>query len=235
MADNLTNAGIRASLGSIHYNASNYQVFSFSIALTFLAALSIFVGTFVAIQTEDFNMDAATLTGIIILDFVFVGLLFLAYNAYLRNIGKYIYGRMRPIGWKPDSSCPRYSSGTTEPSRQRSAESMMNNMEPNMMVKMDPNMSNRLMTNMAPNMSNRLMTNMSPNMSNRPMEPNMSNRPMTNMAPNMSNRPMTNMEPNMSNGLIKNMEPNMSNRPMTNMEPNMSNRPMTNMDPNMYL
>jgi len=127
MSDNLTNAGIRASLGSIHYNASNYQVFSFSIAITFLLAISIFVGTFVAIQTEDFNMDSTTLTGIIILDFVFVGLLFLAYNAYLRNIGKYIYGRMRPIGWKPDSSCPRYSSGTSrsEPSRANMQNTMM--------------------------------------------------------------------------------------------------------------
>ena len=105
MSDVFSNAESRAALGSIKYNASNYQVFSFGISITFLLGIAVLGGTFVAIQSEDQNMSENTLMIIIILDAAVVAALFLAYISYLRNIGSYIYGRMQPFGFNRPSSC----------------------------------------------------------------------------------------------------------------------------------
>lgn len=103
------NAEYRAALGSIRYNASNFQVFTVSIAGSFLIGMAVLAGSFVAIQSEDQNMTSATLTGLIIADGVILGILFLAYIGYLRNIGIYIFGRVKPSFDTPENiaKCPK--------------------------------------------------------------------------------------------------------------------------------
>ena len=96
LANTVKNAEYRAALGSIQYNASNFQVFTVTIASIFLLGMAVLAGTFVAIQADDQNMVTSTLLGLVIADGVFLGLLFLAYIGYLRNIGQYIFGRMKP-------------------------------------------------------------------------------------------------------------------------------------------
>ena len=116
-ASQVKNAEYRAALGSIHYNASNFQVFTVSIAFAFLIGMAVLAGTFVAIQSEDQGMSGPTLLGIVIADGVILGFLFLAYIGYLRNIGKYIFGRVKPAFDSPENiaKCPKYVSMGTSP------------------------------------------------------------------------------------------------------------------------
>ena len=112
MSDDISNAEYRAALGSINYNASNFQVFSFIIGMTFLLGVTILVLTLVTIQTEDQTMDKNTLIAIAIADAVFLVLIAVAYLNYLRNIGKYVYGRIRPVT-AIDTKCARRPTGTS--------------------------------------------------------------------------------------------------------------------------
>jgi hypothetical protein len=93
----ISSAEYRAALGSINYNAYNYQILTVAIGLGLLFSLSSFAGTFIAVQAEDQNMSENVLYGIIILDGIAVAIVFLCYLAYLRNVGQYIYSRFKPM------------------------------------------------------------------------------------------------------------------------------------------
>ena len=122
LANTVKNAEYRAALGSIRYNASNFQVFTVGIASSFLLGVAVLAGTFVTIQAEDLNMPTTTLIALVITDGVFLGLLFLAYISYLRNMGMYIFGRVKPAFDSPENiaKCPKNVSTGTSPNSPRS-------------------------------------------------------------------------------------------------------------------
>lgn len=122
LANTVKNAEYRAALGSIRYNASNFQVFTVGIAAAFLIGSAVLAGTFVAIQSEDQNMPSATLLALIITDGVFLGLLLLAYLGYLKNIGMYIFGRIKPAFDSPENiaKCPKNAPTGTSPNFSKS-------------------------------------------------------------------------------------------------------------------
>ena len=80
--------------------------------MTFLVGITILVLTFVTIQSEDQTMDKNALFGIAVADTVILVLIAIAYLNYLRNIGKYVYGRMRPVT-SNDTKCARRPTGTS--------------------------------------------------------------------------------------------------------------------------
>ena len=112
MSSDISNAEYRAALGSINYNASNFQVFSFIIGMTFLAGVTILVLTLATIQAEDQTLDKNLLLGLSLADGIVLVLIGIAYLNYLRNIGKYIYGRIRPVT-AIDTKCARRPTGTS--------------------------------------------------------------------------------------------------------------------------
>ena len=85
------------SLGQLKKNSSNYLVLSFLISISFILGISIMIGTLVAFLHEDQNLSIGTTSILVIINFVIIIILFIAYNTYLRNIGKYVHGRMRPL------------------------------------------------------------------------------------------------------------------------------------------
>jgi hypothetical protein len=114
MADTLTNAEFRVALGSINYNATNFQVFSFGIAFTFLIAMATIAGITVAITASDQELSSTETLVLTSINTAMIVALFLSYSTYLRNIGKYIYGRIRPIAFDERSStCGRIPTGTS--------------------------------------------------------------------------------------------------------------------------
>lgn len=96
----------RAALASIDYNASNYQVLTLGIGLGLLLFMSSLAGTFVAVQAEDQNMNETVLSGIAVFEAVAIGIVFFCYIGYLRNIGHYIYSRIKPV-FNPISNIPK--------------------------------------------------------------------------------------------------------------------------------
>lgn len=90
-------AHTRMSVGSLRKNPSNYQVFSFYITLAFLFGISILLGTLITFSTEDQNLSPSATMVLVFINTTVVIVLFIAYNTYLKNIGKYVYGRMKPI------------------------------------------------------------------------------------------------------------------------------------------
>jgi len=113
MTDVVSNAEFRAALGSIRYNASNYQVFSFSIAFSFLLGFGILFGVLVGLQGADTNVSSNVLYGLTLVSAILIVVIFIAYTGYLRNIGKYIYGRMRPLSFGKPSKCKAAPTGTS--------------------------------------------------------------------------------------------------------------------------
>lgn len=118
MTDVVTNAEYRAALGSIKYNASNFQVFTPWIALMILVGFTVLAGSFVAMQSND-NMSSGALTTTIIADALFLVILALAYLAYVRNVGRYATGRIKSSFVTPENvaKCAkevgRYATGTS--------------------------------------------------------------------------------------------------------------------------
>ena len=118
MTDLVSNAEYRAALGSIKYNASNFQVFTFWIATLMLAGFAVLAGSLVAIQAET-DMSSQVLTSVIAADAVFLVILALTYLSYLRNIGRYVSGRIKSSFATPEmrAKCVkrvgRYSTGTS--------------------------------------------------------------------------------------------------------------------------
>jgi len=118
MSDIFTNAQYRAAIGSINFNGSNYQVFSFSISLMMLIGIVVILGSLVAIQSEDDLLSTKALQVFSVSALFCVAGLFIAYISYLKNIGKYIYGRMKPFDFIKSSDCrPSLTSETTSNSR----------------------------------------------------------------------------------------------------------------------
>jgi Ca2+/Na+ antiporter len=114
MADIFTDAQYRAAIGSLNFNGSNFQVFSFGIGITIIVSLSLLAGGLIGIGTEDETIRPDILNAFAIVMLICCVLLALAYIAYLRNIGKYIYGRIKPFnfGSRPDECAPA-PTGTT--------------------------------------------------------------------------------------------------------------------------
>jgi hypothetical protein len=111
----VTRTQTRMAVGSLRKNPSNYQVFSFYISMGFLFGVSVLLGSLVAIQTEDQKMSSSTLLILVFLNIVTVIILFLSYTFYLRNIGKYVHGRIKPLN--SNDGCTQQPSGYS-PSRQ---------------------------------------------------------------------------------------------------------------------
>jgi len=106
MSDIVTNAEVRAALTSINYNAANYQVLTGTIAFALLGSLTIIGASYISIQGQDQTMGSNTLVSLCIADIVFAVFIVFGYILYLRNIGRYVYGRIRPVGWTPeDKTC----------------------------------------------------------------------------------------------------------------------------------
>jgi len=115
MSDELSNAEFRAALGSINYNASNYQVFTFTIAFSFLIAISVLVGSLISIGSQDQGLTSGGIITFATFDVIALVVILLTYNAYLRNVGKYVFSRVKPISFKTeDNQCTsRIKTGTT--------------------------------------------------------------------------------------------------------------------------
>lgn len=112
MSEAINNAEYRAALGSINFNASNFQVFTFIIGITFLISLTFIVTSLVIIQSEDQAMPSSVLYGLGITTLIFLVLMAAMYFTYLKNIGRYIYARIRPVSTSM-SACKRRSTGTS--------------------------------------------------------------------------------------------------------------------------
>lgn len=108
MSEIFTNSQYRAALGSINFNASNFQVFSFLIGVSILVGLSLIAGGLIGINSEDETLSTAVLYGFAIVMTICLAAIFLAYVSYMRNIGTYIYGRMKPFnfGTRPIDCAP---------------------------------------------------------------------------------------------------------------------------------
>lgn len=90
-------SSIRAALKSINYNGSNYRVISFFVLMSFVIGLSFIGGTLITFQASDQDPSLTTTTTIalIITDIVALVFIFLAYTTYIRNVGSYIYSRLK--------------------------------------------------------------------------------------------------------------------------------------------
>ena len=104
MSEGISNAEFRAAIESLNINASNFQVFTFWIAAGMLLGIVTIGLTIGVIQTQDETFPESSLTIAAIIDLIALAAIVLAYLAYLRNVGKYIYGRVRPVnfGERPD-------------------------------------------------------------------------------------------------------------------------------------
>ena len=110
-----TDAQYRAAIGSINFNASNFQVFSFFIGVTIVLGMSLIAGGLIGINSEDESLQMGVLVPFAIVMTISVVFIALAYLSYLRNIGTYIYGRMKPFnfGQRP-VECGPLPTGTTK-------------------------------------------------------------------------------------------------------------------------
>lgn len=126
MADYLNDvklAHTRMSIGSLKKNPSNYQVFSFYITMAFIFGISILLGSLITFTTEDQNLSPSATMILVFINTAIVIILFIAYNTYLKNIGKYVYGRMKPIQEnvnKSDKSLVNVHTGTSAPTQRPS-------------------------------------------------------------------------------------------------------------------
>lgn len=94
----INNANNRMAISALRKNPANFKVFSFYISLGFIFGISVLAGSLVAIYNEDQEMSPNTLKILVFLNIATVVVLFLSYLTYIRNIGKYVYGRIKPIG-----------------------------------------------------------------------------------------------------------------------------------------
>ena len=117
MSSLFTDAQYRAAIGSINFNASNFQVFSFFIGFTIILGLSLIAGGLIGIGSEDQTLPQTTLNPFAIVMTVSVVFVALAYVAYLRNIGTYIYGRMKPFNFGQSPIECEVPTGTTRIAR----------------------------------------------------------------------------------------------------------------------
>jgi hypothetical protein len=113
MADSLTNAEFRVALSSINYNATNFQVFSFGIAFVLMLGLATLAGINIAIYSSDQELTDQQTVGLASFSVVIIVFVFVAFTAYMRNVGKYIFGRIRPITFDQVPKCTRKPQGSS--------------------------------------------------------------------------------------------------------------------------
>jgi len=116
MSDLFTASQYRAAIGSINFNASNFQVFSFIIGISILVSLSIIAGGLIGIGSEDETLQTSALYPFAIVMAISLFVISIAYLSYMRNIGTYIYGRMKPFNFDENSDmkqCKSTPTGTT--------------------------------------------------------------------------------------------------------------------------
>ena len=113
MADSLTNSEFRVALSSINYNASNFQVFSFGIAFVLMLGLATLAGINIAIYSSDQELTDQQTIGLASFCIIIIVFVFVAYTAYMKNVGKYIFGRIRPITFDEMPKCARKAQGSS--------------------------------------------------------------------------------------------------------------------------
>jgi hypothetical protein len=99
-------AELRNALNSINFDASSYRVLDFYIIFTFILGLSVVGGSLIVFTSSDLDpsLTEGVSRGLIIGDIIFVVFILVAYFFYLRNIGYYIYGRIKPLDVKNSKS-----------------------------------------------------------------------------------------------------------------------------------
>jgi len=106
-AQMVSNSEVRRGLESIDIRGSSYQVMSFFISFGFLVGLATLLGSLIIIHAYDTAISRGslyTLTVLIFLSLLFIGI---AYTSYMRNIGRYIYGRIRPVSLT-ETECAKF-------------------------------------------------------------------------------------------------------------------------------
>ena len=93
------NAELRNALNSINFDASSYKVLDVYIIFAFILGLSIIGGSLIVFTSSDLDpsLTEGVSRSLIITDFIFIGVILIAYFSYLKNIGYYIYGRIKPF------------------------------------------------------------------------------------------------------------------------------------------
>jgi hypothetical protein len=86
-------------LATIGINASNYAVLSAWVIILAVFSLSVIGATLVAwyANDQDPSMTPMMTRNLIYLDLSCLILLGFAYLLFLRNVGRYIYGRIKPV------------------------------------------------------------------------------------------------------------------------------------------
>jgi len=112
-AQMVSNTNVRSGLESIDIRGSSYQVFSFFVSFSFIVGLSTILAAIIAIQTYDTEVTDTNLYTLSIIVIVFIALVAVAYITYLRNIGRYIYGRIRPISLT-ETECSKFKRSYSE-------------------------------------------------------------------------------------------------------------------------
>jgi glucan phosphoethanolaminetransferase (alkaline phosphatase superfamily) len=97
---------------------------SFFISFGFLVGLATLLGTLIIIHAYDTAISRGslyTLTVLMFLSLLFVGI---AYTSYLRNIGRYIYGRIRPVSLT-ETECNKFKKHYQSKQNQLQAKSLV--------------------------------------------------------------------------------------------------------------
>ena len=94
-ATDISAANIAAAISTVDLSPANFQVYTSGIAIATLFSIFFVLGTLIVIVSLNQTMNGTTFMGLVIANIVFVVLFFLAYVAYLRNIGKYVYSRIK--------------------------------------------------------------------------------------------------------------------------------------------
>lgn len=95
-------AELRNALNSINFDATSYRVLDVYIVLAFVFGLSIIGGTLIVFTSSDLDpsLTEGVSRALIYVDMLFLLIILLAFFSYIRNIGSYIYGRIKPFDIK---------------------------------------------------------------------------------------------------------------------------------------
>jgi uncharacterized BrkB/YihY/UPF0761 family membrane protein len=94
---NIADASVRRALDAIDIPSATFQVWTPAIVLLFLFTIVMLFTTIVFVTVEDQNVEPSTLLGLVLTDIVLLILSFIFFFILLRNIGKYVYGRISPV------------------------------------------------------------------------------------------------------------------------------------------
>lgn len=95
-ADRIQTAQVQAAVTTVNVTPINYQVFTAMVGLTILGSLGILIAILITMQLQNQTMDGTLFITLVWVDVVFVVLFLVAYLFYLRNIGKYVFSRIKP-------------------------------------------------------------------------------------------------------------------------------------------